>query len=101
VIDFITAAMNAASSTACTRSYRFRRIIPRQEPNIATSQTSFFTEKPGRMFLIPGIRGIRKIRQLGMSTSTPSWYVRTSTWWPRPLRNSSTVLTAIGVPRAW
>jgi hypothetical protein len=44
-----------------------------QVKNITASQRTFLSEKPGLMFLMPGRRGIRTTRQLGISTSLPSW----------------------------
>ena len=72
----------------------------RHDPNITTSHRTFLSEKPGRTFRTPGMGGIRWMRQFGIARSSPSWSVRMSTWCPRPLRNSSTVRTASGVPRA-
>jgi hypothetical protein len=67
------AAMNADSSTAWTRSYFVRRIMRAQLTSITASQMTFLREKPGRMPRTPGTAGIRTIRQLGISTSLPSW----------------------------
>ena len=55
----MAAAMNADSSTACTRSYLVRRINRAQVPSMAMSQTIFLRENPGRMLRTPGTRGIR------------------------------------------
>ena len=66
---------------------------------MSTSQTTFLRENPGRMFLTPAAWGCDGCGMLGISTSSPSCSVRTSTWWPRALRNSSTLRTASGVPR--
>jgi hypothetical protein len=67
------AAMKADSSTAWTRSYLVRRMMRTQLKSITESQRTFLRENPGRMSRTPGIAGIRTTRQLGISTSLPSW----------------------------